>query len=191
MVFASPAANKLSSGSRNGLVDEIPLIGWLTNGGPTHPKHQGWLHPVVACIVHYFVYFLLIPPAHDFIVDYYYQHDLSAREARPVCAVDLHRTQNLTAVFLFAYSVVLLVSRLAKEPPGEWALLYEYGWQCTISLPMGGWALLTNRPLLVVGLVIVVFTDQMLWYVDLVGYFLTGRFPVGVANYLTWPEHRK
>jgi len=27
-----------------------------------------------------------------------------------------------------------------------------------------------------------------MWYADLIGYFATGKFPVGVAKYVTWPE---
>ncbi len=28
----------------------------------------------------------------------------------------------------------------------------------------------------------------MLWYVDVLGYLLAGKFPIGVAAFLAWPE---
>mmetsp|Transcript_9296 Transcript_9296/g.11829 ORF Transcript_9296/g.11829 Transcript_9296/m.11829 type:complete len:257 (+) Transcript_9296:1-771(+) len=35
---------------------------------------------------------------------------------------------------------------------------------------------------------VAVSIDQLLWYVDLSGYFLSRSFPVGVAKYLSWKE---
>ena len=33
--------------------------------------------------------------------------------------------------------------------------------------------------------------DQVLWYVDLIGYVFTKKFVIGVAKYITWPETTK
>jgi hypothetical protein len=55
---------------------------------------------------------------------------------------------------------------------------------------MGAYGLYTNRKIIVMGHVIAVSIDQVLWYVDLLGWTLSRfrKFPIGVAKYITWPE---
>jgi hypothetical protein len=48
--------------------------------------------------------------------------------------------------------------------------------------------LLRRRPLVVTACCVGVSIDQVLWYVDLAGRALTGKFPIGVAKYLTWKQ---
>jgi hypothetical protein len=55
---------------------------------------------------------------------------------------------------------------------------------------MCGCGLLTGRPLLVGAAITTVGGDQLCWYLDLAGYALFSKFPVGVAKYLTYPENR-
>lgn len=187
----SAAQDTLSRGSPSSL----SFVNWLTQGGPKHPKHRGWLHPIVVFVVHYSVASTVTVAAHDWMLSSYF-----ANESAPICHVDesLQTQRTLSAVWFLAYAIVLLVSRLffkAPEPgqkaTTDWSVLYDYCWMCNGTLWLGAWALYTGRPMLASALCITVGMDQMLWYVDVIGVFLTGKFPVGVAKYLSWPQNAK
>lgn len=66
-------------------------------------------------------------------------------------------------------------------------VLYEFCWLCNVTLVMSAWAFVTGRPVLACAYAITVGIDQLLWYVDVIGFVCTGKFVVGVAKYLTWP----
>jgi len=191
-------------------MSSFALLDWLTNGGPSDPKHQSWVHPLVASIIHYVLFFSLTLRAHDKLLEYYYEYlsspssadnDSSTLGTPSSCHVDpnLQWKRDAAAVFLFLYTVGVLVWRLffphQEEPASprgpDWAVLYKSCWFCTTTLPLAGWALHIHRPILAMAMVVVVFTDQSMWYVDLAGYLVTGKFPIGAAEYLTWPQNAK
>jgi len=66
--------------------------------------------------------------------------------------------------------------------------MLEILWGCNTSLLMAAMGLLTGRPLLVGTASLIVGLDQSCWYIDCLGYLVTGRFPLGVAKYLTCPS---
>lgn len=178
-----------------GTPSSIAFLKWLTHGGPKHPKHRGWLHPLVVFVVHYSVMSVLSVAAHDWLVEQYYTN-----ESAPVCHVDdsLQTQRTLSALGFFAYAVALLLCRLffkAPEPgqkaTTDWSVLYDYCWMCNGTLWLGAWALYTGRPILASALCIAVGVDQILWYVDVAGFLSIGKFPVGVAKYLLWPQNAK
>jgi hypothetical protein len=39
--------------------------------------------------------------------------------------------------------------------------------------------------------IVVVSVDQLLWYLDLIGYLIKKKFYIGVAKYIIWPETTK
>jgi hypothetical protein len=73
--------------------------------------------------------------------------------------------------FLLLYALLILVFRLAaKRGVLRMAVFYEYTWLCNSTLLLGFIGLRTCRPLLVTGPVIAVSIDQLLWYIDLIGW---------------------
>ena len=50
------------------------------------------------------------------------------------------------------------------------------------------YGLLTQDGRLLEAALITVSVDQILWYVDILGFVVKRKFPVGVAKYLVWPE---
>jgi hypothetical protein len=73
--------------------------------------------------------------------------------------------------FLLLYVVLILVFRLAaKRGTLRMAVFYEYTWLCNSTLLLGFIGLRTCRPLLATGPAIAVSIDQLLWYIDLIGW---------------------
>jgi hypothetical protein len=61
-------------------------------------------------------------------------------------------------------------------------------WQCNVSLVLAlVGALIGNREV-VSAAVVSVALDQSLWWVDVGSYLISGKFKVGVAKYLIWPD---
>eukprot|EP00554_Chaetoceros_debilis_P012213 CAMPEP_0194122470 /NCGR_PEP_ID=MMETSP0150-20130528/50837_1 /TAXON_ID=122233 /ORGANISM="Chaetoceros debilis, Strain MM31A-1" /LENGTH=177 /DNA_ID=CAMNT_0038815359 /DNA_START=396 /DNA_END=925 /DNA_ORIENTATION=- len=56
-----------------------------------------------------------------------------------------------------------------------------------MTLFMGGIGLWYGKELIIMAHLVAVSIDQVLWYVDLFGWLVSGKFPIGVAKYLTWP----
>lgn len=78
-----------------------------------------------------------------------------------------------------------MVSRFLENGP---VALYELLWACNQCILVVAMGLLLENALLVRASLLIVSLDQLLWYVDLIGYLLIRKFPVGVAKYIIWPE---
>jgi len=90
--------------------------------------------------------------------------------------------------FLVLYLVVVIALR--ARDTGAIALL-DVGWACNLSLLCVGMALASGLPgtsVIVAAFMTFVSTDQFLWYIDFFTYLVTGKFPLGVAMYITWPS---
>ena len=98
-----------------------------------------------------------------------------------------HTAAAAAAFFLGTYTFILLLVRLLAT--GSMAL-YEFLWACNISMILATIGIGTCRPILVGAAAVSVSVDQVLWYVDLLGFVLTRgeKFVVGVAKYLTWTQ---
>lgn len=117
------------------------------------------------------------------------QRFASALEPSPILDTPLKTLSNTrVAGFIFLYYVVMALSRLSAY--GSHTLL-ELLWGCNVSMLQAVLGIATNQPLLVGSAVTTVAIDQSCWYVDLLGYALTKKFPVGVAKYLVSPETGK
>mmetsp|Transcript_7132 Transcript_7132/g.11915 ORF Transcript_7132/g.11915 Transcript_7132/m.11915 type:complete len:327 (+) Transcript_7132:87-1067(+) len=184
------------------------MIKYLAQAGPTHPKHGGGfssanaqfpIHPLLSFIVHYSIVIPIIFLVHDlfFIPKAASSVDLVQYEET------IHR-QTVISRFLFIYTVILFTTRCASSFNAgrlrQHAVMYELTWLCNSTLLMGSitfgvfddgtatnW-LFRRRPLIATACCIGVSIDQVLWYVDLLGYMVSGKFPVGVMKYLTWPQ---
>eukprot|EP00823_Brevimastigomonas_motovehiculus_P003733 TRINITY_DN2318_c0_g1_i1.p1 TRINITY_DN2318_c0_g1~~TRINITY_DN2318_c0_g1_i1.p1 ORF type:complete len:234 (+),score=41.05 TRINITY_DN2318_c0_g1_i1:29-730(+) len=89
------------------------------------------------------------------------------------------------AYFFIVYFLVLTVTRYMDNGSH---VLYEMLWICNLSMVYVIVGILTCRPLLLSVGVIAVSMDQICWYADMAGYWWKGKFPVGVAKYMSWPE---
>ncbi|KNC53489.1 uncharacterized protein AMSG_01203 [Thecamonas trahens ATCC 50062] len=146
-------------------------------------KHIGWAHPLVACVV----YYLAVVPA-SWWASVWLGGTASGGRG------DSGGDQGVTGYELgywpgvckglVAYLAVLLGSRLVTKGS---VVLYEFMWGCNVALVLGALAGATGNALLLAGAVVSVAVDQVMWYVDIAAYVITGSFPIGVAKYLIWP----
>ena len=57
-----------------------------------------------------------------------------------------------------------------------YVVFYEFQFLCNVTLIISSLSLWTNRPIVATGFCVAVGIDQLLWYVDLLGYFLFTRY---------------
>ena len=155
------------------------LLVFLQQQGPHAQKHRGYQHPIVACALQYSIVTTLCFTIHDL----YFAPDIGVSES----SFQTGKSRCI-AGFLLVYAIATFLWRLTCSEPATFrnTTMYELCWLCNITLVHGALALMTQRPVLAQAYCIAVGIDQLLWYVDLGGFFLTGEFPVGVAKYLTW-----
>jgi hypothetical protein len=163
----------------------LQLIGLVEQGDPKSENHVGLTYPLTVCLIHYAVIWVVSVRCHDSI-------------SEPLgCGHNLS-IKTTTSWFFLTYAMWLLLWRVfCRKPPKNaqgqspprGLVIYEYCWLCNVTLWMSAYALLTNRPVLASAYCTVVGIDQLLWYVDLGVFFITGKFPIGVAKYLSWPEN--
>lgn len=141
-------------------------------------KHTQWLHPTVSVVLHFLTVFVVAFAAHDWLL-LLYKDDGTA----PSNCTDESAQHVTLASFFFVYAAWLLFWRLwlFREP----CILYEYCWLCNVTLCLSPAALLLKKPIIAQACCVTVGIDQLLWYADLAAYAVTGKFPIGVAKYLT------
>jgi CDP-diglyceride synthetase len=89
------------------------------------------------------------------------------------------------AIFLTIYLVIMISTRMLEN--GKVAL-YEVSWACNLCMIEVIYGLVIQDGRLLEAALITVCVDQILWYVDIAGYIVKRKFPIGVAKYLIWPE---
>ena len=195
------------------------MIQYLSQGGPTHPKHGGGLlstsrypiHPILTFFIHYSIAIPCIFIIHDTCFQkintpHHHQIDYKTEEEELI----LHSRQIRIARFIAIYTLILFTTRCASSFHAgrlrQHAVLYDLTWLCNSTLVMGfltlgafhnnridsmnsNW-LFKRRPLVATACCIGVSIDQVLWYVDLLGILTCRKFPVGVMKYLTWKQTR-
>lgn len=160
------------------------LFGLPAQADPTSENHIGLTYPLTVCLIHYAIIWIVSAWSHDAFNE----------------ILDCHhntRTKKIAGFFFIAYATWLFLWRLfcrrpptnVKIQPPRGLVVYEYCWLCNVTLWMSAYALLSDRPVLASAYCIVVGIDQLLWYVDLGVFFISGKFPIGVAKYLSWPEN--
>lgn len=134
-------------------------------------KHFGWLHPAVS--------------AASTIAGVVY---LGLKVTEPDETGELVENPELwrrVGKALLCYISLIFAARIKEGGP---TVLYELIWQCNLALCVAAAALLKGRPTLLASAATTIAIDQMLWYVDILGFLFTRKWPIGVAAYLTWPE---
>lgn len=179
------------------------IMDWIGESGPCAAKHRGWLHPITVCLLNYALLLLGTILVHDRILLRLLARRTSLTDEQILSGGFCTRCQDTpfagqdvssraVSSFLAAYCSFLLVWRLITN--GMWGpvfrrtVLYEYTWLCNTTLVLGAVGLRTCRPIMAAAFCVAVSIDQCLWYVDIAGWAFSGKFPVGVAKYLTWPQ---
>jgi len=156
-----------------------------SRGGQPSPRlvsNNSNRHALITCLLHYAVVIPVTLYAHDAILT----ADTIGMNTKSTASTD-NATAFWIGSFLFCYSFWLLGWRLyfLSEDECPWGcVLYKYSWLCNISLHFGWISLWTGRPWLARAHCVTIGIDQTLWYVDVVGYAVLGKFPVGVCAYL-------
>lgn len=140
-----------------------------------HAKHRQWQHPVVAAVLGVGVVLyasvvvqeLLFPTS---------LHGFDSEDAQV-------RGRQLGQA-LACYTAFMCALRMPDM--GLAAVGYEVLWSCNLGMLLAALGFWSGRPQLVGAAVCTVAIDQILWYVDLVGYLVSGKWVVGVAKYMTW-----
>jgi hypothetical protein len=145
---------------------------WLCQEGPSATKHRGWLHPLVALVVHYATATIVTFGVHDFLLD-----TTSSRNGECILSDNSSTSgilsRQVVALGVSVYVAWLFVWRLVHSSkdhrPG---ILYEYSWLCNVTLILGAIGLVTGRPIVATAHCVAVGIDQIMWYVDLTGWTL-------------------
>ena len=153
------------------------------------------LRPVAVFVLHFAAVAVSTLVLHDYYLLVVEQtsdaYDGDETTAKPGMGMGMRR---MVSGFLFAYTALLFGTRcLSSFTAGrlrQHAVFYELTWLCNTTLFMsalslGGWSdawVLRRRPTVATAFCISVSVDQTLWYFDVMVYFATGRFPVGVAK---------
>lgn len=159
------------------------------------------LHPLLAFIVHYSIAISTIYAVHDAFFFNIYSYDKEPNLEHDDAITTSTQRQTRISQFLLFYTVTLFTSRyLTSFHAGRlrhYSVLYELTWLCNSTLVMscisyGAWNndlwLFNRRPLIATSCSVAVSIDQILWYVDLIVWSITGKFPFGVTKYLTWKQ---
>lgn len=157
---------------------------WLLQEGNLAKKHEEWTHSIAVYLIHYCVVIITAFCAHDILVP---SRDECMNDTSPEYILYLYRQQNC-AIFAGVYAILQQTSRVWTTTPFRNCVLYENTWLCNTTLAVGALALWFQRPIIAAAFCVTVGIDQLLWYVDIASWAFTGRFPIGVAKYLTWPE---
>jgi hypothetical protein len=181
------------------------IISWLTQDEAS-PKHvKDWKHPMTACLIHYFISSFVILKFHDRFLLRIWNTFAKEPEEIPdapslsLCSSSTNIKGKFTAGICLIYAIILLIVRLAYNTPGtqKKSVLYEFTWLCNAALLVGGgFGLATCRSRVATGFAVAVSVDQTLWYVDALGYTYNSllsrnndkMFPIGVCQYLIWPQ---
>ena len=171
----------------------MDLLKWISQEGPLAKKHEGWAHPLCTLVLHYAIASTVTFWSHDLLIGA--PDDDNCQQG--VASTDDNNSildAKLVALGVIFYTVWLLLWRChhasSNSSNHPWSgVLYEYTWLCNVTLVLGATALFRNRPIIATAHCVAVGIDQLMWYVDLVGWTLSGfeKFPIGVAKYITWP----
>lgn len=91
-------------------------------------------------------------------------------------------------VFLIIYLIVMIGTKFYDYTITS---IYETLWACNLCLMLVGISLILGHSCVVRATMIVITSDQIPWYIDITGFLITRKYPIGVAKYLSWPETTK
>lgn len=173
------------------------------------------LHPLLAFTIHYIIAITTIFFIHDNFLLGVAVADVELSQQQQYESYHEQTTQrDTTSTFLIWYTLLLFITRyissyqatssssLGGRKLRHYSVLYELTWLCNTTLIVGclslgndttmtttsnSW-LLRRRPMVATAFCIAVSIDQVLWYIDTLGYIIYRTFPIGVMKYLTWEQ---
>lgn len=181
------------------------MLSYLSQSGRFHPKHGGGgnssvgrgmnkvlppLHPMLAFIIHYSIAI----SSTFYVHDTFFNTTSSTQDGKATI-----ERQSYISKFLFIYTLILFTTRyISSYYAGKlrhYSVLYEFTWLCNFTLVVGcitfcggtSW-FFRRRPLVATACCIAISIDQVMWYVDSVGFILTRQWLIGVMKYLTWKQ---
>jgi len=95
------------------------------------------------------------------------------------------RAPYVAATILVGYYIVMMVTRFFHR--GTYAFL-DTAWLCNFNLLMAATGMVLSMPAVIGACLTAVFVVHSLWIVDVITYFSTNTFPIGLAAYVAWPE---
>lgn len=144
----------------------MSLWTWISQEGPSAEK-QGWVHPLASVVMHYAIASLVTFFVHDTLV----KADTACAELASAATGSNILARELVALGVTAYAVWLFLWRLYhasdEHRPG---IVYEYTWLCNVTLLLGATAFVLDRPIVATAHCVAVGIDQLMWYVDLIGW---------------------
>jgi hypothetical protein len=139
----------------------------------THPKHlQTWHHGIISYI------FGVLGSTGMGVIAVKYQVVTNVEET-------VSSDYDAIGYFLFLYQLLMIVSRCYVKGPEE---LYNQLWACNVGMTSATYGIIMHKPVMVGASIGCVALDQFLWWFDCFLKLTTGKFKIGVAKYLEWPE---
>lgn len=158
------------------------VLRFLEKGTGHEQKHHGLIHPFVVTSL-----FHVVMLSTGLATDYFVSAVVGGSQQSTGHA-QLTFARISCALVLFCYWVLLLSLRFIIDRDKRGAVVYNLMFCCNVTLPLAAIAVLLQRPALLCAQGMLVAIDQVLWYVDLAGYFMVGKPPLGVVGYLFWPS---
>lgn len=169
------------------------------------------IHPLLALTIHYIIAITAIFFIHDNFLLGVVVADVELSQQQYESYGHSTKRNDATITFLICYTILLFITRyissyqatFASSSGGRklryYSVLYELTWLCNATLFVGclslgnatnnsSYWLLRRRPMVATAFCIAVSIDQVLWYVDTLGYIIYRTFPIGVMKYLTWEQ---
>eukprot|EP00923_Selenidium_pygospionis_P022153 GHVN01038320.1.p1 GENE.GHVN01038320.1~~GHVN01038320.1.p1 ORF type:complete len:311 (+),score=1.53 GHVN01038320.1:47-979(+) len=158
------------------------LILWLYSPTSSNPKHKQWAHPMTVVMLISFITLAIMRLAHSFV--------LASLDEKVVQGYEEFNWNGAiwserVALSLMAYLATMLISRAVSLGPIH---VYDGAWACNLAILAACDALFRHNRELLVAAAFMISIDQTLWYLDVICYLMRGKFLLGVAQYLTWPE---
>ncbi|KAL4465945.1 hypothetical protein ABPG74_004182 [Tetrahymena malaccensis] len=151
---------------------------WAFAPSATDPKHLKYPHAIFSCLLGFISTILLSGKIQQLLEAKY----PNLKEGLPQWA------SEKALPLLVVYLALMMLVRIKQNGSTS---LYEMLWACNLAIVMMICGIIRNSALTVGASLVIISIDQCLWYVDIIGYLLTKKFPVGVAKYLTWPTTTK
>jgi len=151
------------------------LFDWCFKPDKNDKKHKGWKHPIFS---------LLVMSLTSLMTCSYLAARFIAKNPKLAAEIP-YILRTKWGFFLLAYWIVMLGSRLTTQ---QSRAFYDMLWACNISILLAIYGLAKNSSLLIGTSLVTIACDQLLWYADILSYLIFGKFYIGVAAYLIWPE---
>ena len=142
---------------------------------PPTPLKTSQLSKVQATLIPPLVLFAVITIA-TLLSDFYFGNVKNGKQKPPPSIA-----QYILGVFIALYWCTLHLSRYLVL---GFYYNYELLWGCNVGLILSSIGMIFNRPLFIGASCCVVAVDQLCWYIDILGYFVTNKFVIGVAAYM-------